>query len=56
MIVYTHVYILLVNRNYTILDMYIMDVKTKTTAAAGSPEIVKETIATALVEGNNILG
>lgn len=38
------------------LDMYITDVKTKTTVATGTPEIVKETIATALVEGNNILG
>ncbi|XP_060585806.1 uncharacterized oxidoreductase YjmC-like [Ruditapes philippinarum] len=38
------------------LDMYITDVKTKTTVAIENPEIVKETIATALVEGNNILG
>lgn len=38
------------------LEMYITDVKTKTTYASGTPEIVKETVATALVEGNNILG
>lgn len=36
--------------------MYITDVKTKTTASSGAPQIVKETVATALVDGNNILG
>lgn len=36
--------------------MYIIDVVTKTAVAKGTPEIVKETVATALVEGNNILG
>jgi hypothetical protein len=36
--------------------MYITDVKTETTVATGNPEIVKETIATMQVEGNNILG
>ncbi|KAL4222706.1 hypothetical protein ACF0H5_018747 [Mactra antiquata] len=38
------------------LDMYICDVRTKTTVADGTPEIIKETTATALVDGNNILG
>ena len=37
-------------------DMYIKDVQTKTTSTTGTPEIVKETVATALVNGNNILG
>lgn len=38
--------------------MYVNSIKTKTTSdgQGKSPQIVKETVATALVEGNNILG
>ncbi|KAL3832501.1 hypothetical protein ACJMK2_024140 [Sinanodonta woodiana] len=38
------------------LYIYIQDVKSGTTASNAKPEIVKETIATALVDGNNVLG
>ncbi|KAK3603644.1 hypothetical protein CHS0354_017361 [Potamilus streckersoni] len=38
------------------LQMYINDVKSGTTVGDAKPEIVKETIATALVDGNNVLG
>jgi len=41
---------------FFLTDMYIKDVQTKTTSTTGTPEIVKETVATALVNGNNILG
>lgn len=40
----------------TLTDMYVTDVTTKTTATTGCPTIVKETVATALVDGNNVLG
>lgn len=36
--------------------MYVHDIEVGTTASEGKPEIVKETSATALVEGNNLLG
>lgn len=38
--------------------MYVNSIKTKTTSdgQGKSPQIVKQTVATALVEGNNILG
>lgn len=36
--------------------MYVHDIEVGTTALEGKPEIVKETAATALVEGNNLLG
>ena len=36
--------------------MYVHDIKVGTTALEGKPEILKETMATALVEGNNLLG
>ncbi|KAK2569542.1 malate dehydrogenase [Acropora cervicornis] len=38
------------------LEMYVHDIEVGTTALEGKPEIVKETTATALVEGNNLLG
>jgi len=38
------------------LEMYVHDIEVGTTALEGTPEIVKETAATALVEGNNLLG
>ncbi|KAH3692817.1 uncharacterized oxidoreductase YjmC-like [Dreissena polymorpha] len=38
------------------LDMYIQDVTSGLTATRGSPTVVKETVATALVDGNNVLG
>ncbi|XP_067028461.1 uncharacterized oxidoreductase YjmC-like [Acropora muricata] len=38
------------------LEMYVHDIEVGTTALEGKPEIVKETAATALVEGNNLLG
>jgi len=38
------------------LEMYIDDIKTKTNATHGTPKIVKETVATALVDGDNVLG
>ncbi|XP_052808258.1 uncharacterized oxidoreductase YjmC-like isoform X2 [Mya arenaria] len=38
------------------LDMYITDTTSKTMATSGKPIVVKETVATALVDGNNILG
>lgn len=39
-----------------ISEMYVHDIEVGTTALEGKPEIVKETAATALVEGNNLLG
>ena len=38
--------------------MYVHSIETKTTSdgQGRDPEVVKETVATALVEGNNILG
>ena len=36
--------------------MYVHDIEVGTTALEGKPEIVKESSATALVEGNNLLG
>ncbi|XP_033117466.1 uncharacterized oxidoreductase YjmC-like isoform X2 [Anneissia japonica] len=38
------------------LDMYVTDIKTGMTVCDKSPEILKETAATAWVEGNNLLG
>lgn len=38
------------------LDMYVTDVTSGTTDKEGEPKIIKETVATALVDGNNILG
>ncbi|PVD29463.1 hypothetical protein C0Q70_08714 [Pomacea canaliculata] len=38
------------------LDMYVRDIQTGMTAHDKEPTIVKETAATALVEGNNVLG
>lgn len=38
------------------LDMYVRDVQTGMTACDVEPSIIKETIATALVDGNNVLG
>lgn len=36
--------------------MYVRDVKSETTLRNGQPSIEKETVSTALVNGNNILG
>ena len=36
--------------------MYVTDVTSGTTEKKGTPKILKETVATALVDGNNILG
>ncbi|KAI8787075.1 uncharacterized oxidoreductase YjmC-like isoform X1 [Biomphalaria glabrata] len=38
------------------LDMYVKDIKAKMCVSDKEPEIVKETAATALVNGNNLLG
>ena len=39
-----------------VLDMYVRDIQTGMTAHNKEPTIVNETAATALVEGNNVLG
>ena len=36
--------------------MYVHDIEIGTTVLDGKPEVVKETSATALVKGNNLLG
>ena len=36
--------------------MYVHDIEVGTTALDGEPEVVNETSATALVNGNNLLG
>jgi len=36
--------------------MYVHDIKVGTTVLDGKPEVINETSATALVEGNNLLG
>ena len=36
--------------------MYVTDVTSGTTEKKGTPQILKQTVATALVDGNNILG
>lgn len=41
---------------FQITDMYVRDIQTGMTAHDKEPTIVKETAATALVEGNNVLG
>ncbi|KAJ8249086.1 hypothetical protein GJAV_G00231030 [Gymnothorax javanicus] len=38
------------------MDMYVKDIQTKICAKDGEPTIVKESAATALVSGNNLLG
>ena len=38
------------------LEMYVHDIEVGTTVLEGKPEVVNETSATALVEGNNLLG
>ncbi|GAB1598052.1 uncharacterized protein LOC115229906 [Argonauta hians] len=38
------------------LDMYVRDLETKVTSGTEEPEIINETPATALINGNNILG
>ena len=38
------------------LEMYVNDIQVGTTALDGEPEVVNETSATALVQGNNLLG
>ncbi|CAL1541557.1 unnamed protein product [Lymnaea stagnalis] len=38
------------------LDMYVKDIQTKMCVSDKEPEIVKETVATAYVDGNNLLG
>jgi len=38
------------------LDMYVRDIQTGITVSDKEPEIVKETAATAFVDGNNVLG
>ncbi|KAH9515408.1 hypothetical protein Btru_014379 [Bulinus truncatus] len=38
------------------LDMYVKDIQSKMCVSDNEPEIVKETAATALVNGNNLLG
>lgn len=41
---------------HTFLGMYVRDVKAGTTLPDGQPVIDKETVSTALVNANNILG
>eukprot|EP00794_Sanderia_malayensis_P008124 gene8124-8994_t len=38
------------------LGMYVGDILDKTTSKNGAPVVIKETVATALVDGNNVLG
>lgn len=38
------------------LEIYIRDVKSKTTNPDGEPKIIKEAPAIAIVDGNNVLG
>lgn len=38
------------------LDMYVRDIQSGMTVHSAEPALVKETVATALVEGNNVLG
>ena len=38
------------------LEMYVTDLQTKNTSAEGEPKVINETPATALVDGNNLLG
>ena len=42
--------------NLKILEMYVHDITVGSTVVDGKPEVVKETSATALVNGNNLLG
>ena len=49
-------YILYLVYTKTLADMYLVDITSGTTAKLGEPKIVKETVATALVDGNNVLG
>jgi LDH2 family malate/lactate/ureidoglycolate dehydrogenase len=44
------------NVYYIFLEMYVRDVKEGTTLPDGQPIIDKETVSTALVNANNILG
>ena len=39
-----------------LLEMYVHDIEVGTTALDGEPEVVNETSATALVNGNSLLG
>ena len=39
-----------------ILEMYVHDIEVGTTVLEGKPEVMNETSATALVDGNNLLG
>ena len=38
------------------LDMYVRDIKSGTTNSLEEPVVIKENVATALVDGNNLLG
>ena len=42
--------------NLFILEMYVHDIEVGTTVLGGKPEVMNETSATALVDGNNLLG
>ena len=39
-----------------ILETYVHDIEVGTTVLEGKPEVMNETTATALVDGNNLLG
>ena len=39
-----------------ILEMYVHDIEVGTTVLEGKPEVMNETSARALVDGNNLLG
>ena len=39
-----------------LLEMYVNDIGSGITVADKEPSVVKETVATALVDGNNVLG
>ena len=41
---------------FFITELYLKDVTSDATAKEGKPSILKETICTALVDGNNLLG
>ena len=46
----------LILQKMLILEMYVHDIEVGTTVLEGKPEVMNETSATALVDGNNLLG
>ena len=46
----------MITHNHVFSGMYVGDILDGTTSKDATPEIVKETVATALVDANNVLG